>query len=222
MTNTTVMKVASGVTVMTMWEQMARMIYDTRWMFAFLALLILADFRYGWGECNKRFTEAEADGNHVLMDAYRWRTSRAIRRTLNKFVDYTVIVFIGLLFGQAFLPPYRRRLYMGSMGDGHVCMRVRGQLVFRPFLLLARHRGGDKVGDGISSGLRHIVCPPQGQRHRRCARRGFTRKRYSGRWPAPAVGTLKSPALHDTARGYPKIQNENSIFRYDKKKPMQI
>lgn len=104
MTNTTAMKVASGVTVMTMWEQMARMIYDTRWMFAFLALLILADFRYGWGECNKRFTEAEADGNHVLMDAYRWRTSRAIRRTLNKFVDYTVIVFIGLLFGQAFLP----------------------------------------------------------------------------------------------------------------------
>ncbi len=100
----TAVKVVNGVTVMTMWEQLSTMIYDTRWMLLFLTLLILADFRYGWGECNKRFTEAEREGDNVLMDAYRWRTSRAIRRTLNKFVDYTVIMFIGLLFGQAFLP----------------------------------------------------------------------------------------------------------------------
>ncbi len=100
----TAVKVVNGVTVMTMWEQMAAMIYDTRWMFLFLILLILADFRYGWGECSKRFAEAQRKGDTVLMDSYRWRTSRAIRRTLNKFVDYTVIVFIGLLFGQAFLP----------------------------------------------------------------------------------------------------------------------
>ncbi len=103
MTSATV-KIVKGVTVMTMWEQMAAMIYDSRWMFLFLVLLIVADFRYGWGECNRRYTEAEKKGDVVLMDVYRWRTSRAVRRTLNKFVDYTVVMLVGLLFGQAFLP----------------------------------------------------------------------------------------------------------------------
>ena len=39
------------------------------------------------------------------MDKYKWRTSRALRRTINKAIDYLMWLAIGVVFGMSLLEP---------------------------------------------------------------------------------------------------------------------
>lgn len=82
------------------------MIADTRWMMLAIFLCVVADFRYGWGESAKRYALAKEKGNEVLMEQYKWRTSRALRRSMNKVIDYIIWLMVGIFVGFAVLRPF--------------------------------------------------------------------------------------------------------------------
>lgn len=84
--------------------ELVTVIWDSRWMLLAIAVCIVADFRYGWGESSKRYGEACRSGNRTLAAQYKWRTSRAVRRSVNKLVDYLVWIAVGMAVGMAVLP----------------------------------------------------------------------------------------------------------------------
>jgi len=86
--------------------ELSGMVFDSRWMLALILLCVMADFRFGWADSSKRYNEAKAAGNAVLMDKYKWHTSRAWRRTMNKLMDYIVWVIMGQIVGMAALRPF--------------------------------------------------------------------------------------------------------------------
>ena len=65
-------------------NELVAIIYDARWLLIAILICVLADFRYGWGESSKRYSKAKAKGDKIVMAQYKWRTSRALRRTVNK------------------------------------------------------------------------------------------------------------------------------------------
>lgn len=83
--------------------ELQEIVWDSRWLLLAIVLSIAADFRYGWGECAKRHSEAVKAGDAALADKYRWRGSRACRRTLNKFCDYLLWVVLGTVIGKGIL-----------------------------------------------------------------------------------------------------------------------
>lgn len=78
---------------------------DARWMLLAITICVMADFRYGWGESSKRFKRAKEKGDKIVMAQYKWRTSRAVRRTVNKLIDYFIWVTLGMFFGWSILHP---------------------------------------------------------------------------------------------------------------------
>lgn len=85
--------------------EIGAMLMDMRWGIVLLLLLLIADFRYGWGESNKRYHKAKQRKDLLLMERYRWHTSRAVRRTLNKLADYIVIMLVCGAVGMAVFEP---------------------------------------------------------------------------------------------------------------------
>lgn len=85
--------------------EMVSVLGDMRWMLLLIALCVVADFRYGWGESSKRYKEAKEADDKILMMQYQWRTSRAMRRTINKLIDYIVWTVVGMAIGMAILEP---------------------------------------------------------------------------------------------------------------------
>lgn len=82
-------------------SEMVGIVQEMRWMLLALVIFIIADFRFGWGESNKHYALAKEAGNRTLMDKYKWRTSRALRRTINKAIDYLMWLAIGVVFGMS-------------------------------------------------------------------------------------------------------------------------
>lgn len=81
------------------------MLLDMRWAVMLLLLLVIADFRFGWGESSKRYHEAVRAHDELKAEMYRWHTSRAVRRTLNKMADYIVIMLMCGAVGMAVFEP---------------------------------------------------------------------------------------------------------------------
>lgn len=104
--NGTVMETGTrAVGIAVFGSEMADVINDARWLLLVIVICVLADFRYGCGENGKRYNKAKEKGDKIVMAQYRWRTSRAIRRTVNKLIDYVVWVMLGMYFGIAVMDP---------------------------------------------------------------------------------------------------------------------
>ena len=88
-----------------MGSEFTAIISDARWLLIIILVCVVADFRYGWGESHKRYNIAKERGDKIEMHEYKWRTSRALRRTVNKLVDYFIWVCLGMLVGWAILRP---------------------------------------------------------------------------------------------------------------------
>lgn len=88
-----------------MGNELVQIIYDARWFLTVITLCVVADFWYGWSESRKRYETARAKKDKIVMAQYRWRTSRAIRRTMNKLIDYIIWVSLGVFTGFALLRP---------------------------------------------------------------------------------------------------------------------
>ena len=98
-----------------MGNEMVQIIYDARWLLALITLCVAADFWYGWSESRKRYEAARAKKDKIVMSQYRWRTSRAVRRTVNKLIDYIVWVSLGVFTGFALLRPLGADYMMGGV-----------------------------------------------------------------------------------------------------------
>ena len=94
-----------AVSLVLMGNELTAIISDARWLLIVILVCVVADFRYGWGESHKRFNIAKERGDKMDMHEYKWRTSRALRRTVNKLVDYFIWVCLGMLVGWAILRP---------------------------------------------------------------------------------------------------------------------
>lgn len=93
------------LTFVTIGNELVAIIYEARWLLIAILICVLADFRYGWGESHKRYSRAKAKGDKIVMAQYKWRTSRALRRTVNKLMDYVMWVSMGVCVGMAVLRP---------------------------------------------------------------------------------------------------------------------
>lgn len=85
--------------------EMISVAFELRFMILFSIILILADFWWGHSDSMKRYHEAERIGDRVLMEKYKWHKSRAIRRTVSKFIDYSTYWLIGAFMGMAITEP---------------------------------------------------------------------------------------------------------------------
>lgn len=94
-----------AVSLVLMGNELTAIISDARWLLIVILVCVVADFRYGWGESHKRYNIAKERGDKIEMHEYKWRTSRALRRTVNKLVDYFIWVCLGMLVGWAILRP---------------------------------------------------------------------------------------------------------------------
>ena len=121
--------------IMTMGE-LVTVICEARWMLLAILACVLADFRYGWGESSKRYNEAKKNGDQLQMIQYKWRTSRAIRRTINKLIDYLIWVSIGVFIGMAVLKPFGVDYMMGGIVATIIAIACEGKSFIGHFFYL--------------------------------------------------------------------------------------
>lgn len=117
-------------------NEFVAMIDETWWLIGFLVLLIIADFRYGRGESQKRYKDAKVIGDTAKVEANRWRTSRAIRRTCNKFLDYMMLMLVGMFFGMALLEPFGINHIFGSVAAAIIAFVCEAKSLFGHFFYL--------------------------------------------------------------------------------------
>lgn len=89
----------------TMGAELTTVVYDLRYMVLCSAALIFADLWWGYSESKKRWYEAKEASNGTLMEKFKWHKSRAIRRTMNKTVDYLTYLIVGAFIGLAITEP---------------------------------------------------------------------------------------------------------------------
>lgn len=116
--------------------ELGQLIWDARWLLLAIVLCIAADFRYGWGECNKRYQQAKETGNDTLADKYKWRGSRAWRRTMNKFFDYLMWVVVGMVVGKAVLEEVGMEYMYGGVAMAAVAIGCEAASFFGHFFYL--------------------------------------------------------------------------------------
>lgn len=106
-----------------MMAELVVVLYDLRYMFACSMVLIAADLWWGYSECKMRRAEAQALGNKTLEEKFRWRFSRAARRTANKCVDYLTYLAVGAFAGLAITEPMGicDHVWSAAMGLGIGC-----------------------------------------------------------------------------------------------------
>lgn len=85
--------------------ELLTVVYDMRYMIICSVALILADFWWGYSESRMRLEDAKEIGNATLQDKFKWHKSRAIRRSVNKIVDYMTYLIVGALIGLAITEP---------------------------------------------------------------------------------------------------------------------
>lgn len=79
--------------------------YDLRFMVICSFVLILADLWWGYSACKKMYQHACEINNETLKEKFTWRKSRAVRRTMNKTVDYLTYLVGGAFIGLAITEP---------------------------------------------------------------------------------------------------------------------
>lgn len=117
-------------------SEMVTIIYDARWMLLLIIICVVGDFRYGWGESSKRYAAAQATDDKLCMAQYKWRTSRAVRRTINKLIDYLIWVTIGMFAGMAILEPLGVSHIIGGVVATTIAVLCEAKSFFGHFMYL--------------------------------------------------------------------------------------
>ena len=153
--------------------ELVSIISDTRWMMLAIFLCVIADFRFGWGESSKRFKMAKKKGDKIVMAQYKWRTSRALRRSVNKLMDYIMWVSIGVFIGMALLKPIGIDYMMGGVVATFVAVFCEAKSIcghffwlhgvrieeksikgfFKAFVIAFAKRKNKDIGEAIEAGF---------------------------------------------------------------------
>lgn len=91
-------------------SEMKQVVFDLRWMFLFILILIAADFVLGIIDS-------------IIKRGEEFRFSRAGRRTMCKFIEYNSYLVLGFTFGIAVLQPVGICNYMISSVGG-LCLAI--------------------------------------------------------------------------------------------------
>ena len=153
--DTTVMETGTrAIGIAVFGSELMGVMADARWMLLAITVCVLADFRYGWGESSKRYERAKAKGDKLVMAQCKWRTSRAVRRTVNKLIDYFVWVTLGMCFGWAVLKPLGVDYMMGGVAATAIAICCEAKSFFGHFFYLHGIRVEEK---GVRGFLRAFV-----------------------------------------------------------------
>jgi len=125
-----------GIGLLLTGDGLVSVFIEAKYAIGFLLILIIADFRYGWGESNKRYLEAKATGDKRRMDLYKWRTSRAIRKSFNKLADFVIIIALGWFAGMALLEPIGISHKFGLFGASVILALCELSSIFGHFFYL--------------------------------------------------------------------------------------
>ena len=129
--------------------ELVRIIYDARWLLAVITLCVMADFWYGLSESRKRYERAKQKKDKIVMAQYRWRTSRAVRRTVNKLVDYIMWVSLGVFTGFALLRPLGADYMLGGIAATAVAVGCEAKSFIGHFFYLRGVRMERKTVGGF-------------------------------------------------------------------------
>lgn len=132
--------------------EMVSIISEARWLLLAVTMAVVADFWLGWSESRLRYAKARRKGDKIVMSQYRWRTSRAWRRTLNKLVDYVVWLALGVFTGMAVLQPLGVDYRMGGVTAAIVAILCEAKSVIGHFLYL--HGLAGKDGNSLTRFLK--------------------------------------------------------------------
>ena len=127
---------ARGFGFLLMGEEIMYMLGEARYALLLLVLLIIADFRYGRRESSVRCDEAHHQGDTYLEAKYQWRTSRAVRRSINKLLDYVLFAVLGLILGVQLLEPTGIDRIWGTYGAMTLVAYCELKSIFGHFLFL--------------------------------------------------------------------------------------
>lgn len=100
------------------YSEITQMVVDSRWILIAIVLCCVFDFRLGCKESSMRKGEADRSGNRMLSELYRFHRSRAVRRTVNKFVDYILLMMVFEAIGAGFLPQVGVNYIYGAWAGG--------------------------------------------------------------------------------------------------------
>lgn len=160
-----------------LYNELSAMVTDMRWGLVLLLLLVIADFRFGWRESQMRYKLAQQDKDSVGIEKYRWHTSRAIRRTTNKCIDYLILMLVGGAIGMALLEPVGLDHIWGCWGGacivavcevfsifGHF-FYIRGVTVekrtlkgfFKALVVALAKQKNEAVGEALESSLDEVT-----------------------------------------------------------------
>ena len=110
-----------------------------------------------------------------MMVQYHWRTSRAIRRTINKLVDYVVWVTLGMAIGMALLEPVGVDHIFGGVAATAIAVTCEAKSFFghffylhgvnveqktvigffRAFIIALVKKKNEDFGDALEEGFNH-------------------------------------------------------------------
>lgn len=88
-------------------EQAINAMRDSAFLIFACFIIIIVDLWYAWHEHRYEYHQckSEKERNYYLSH-HSWRTSRAVRSTAIKFVDYLSLLIAGCVIGLAFTEPY--------------------------------------------------------------------------------------------------------------------
>lgn len=99
-------------------------VFELRMMIGLMVIIVLADLWWGLRELRHHREKALAEGDTLRAEQFRFRPSRAGRRTINKMVDYMTYLCVGAFLGLAITQPLGWMGYVttAAIGLGLGCL----------------------------------------------------------------------------------------------------
>lgn len=141
----------------TFYEELQQVLFDLRWLVAFIVILVFTDF----------WTGLTAS---VRVRKENFRISRALRRTIVKFLEYINFIIFGLLLSKAILEPFGigTDVTGGAVGAsaalliefdsiyGHICdiHGIKNRFSLKRMFVAYIKRKNEDVGEAVEEGMK--------------------------------------------------------------------
>lgn len=141
----------------TFYEELQQVLFDLRWLVAFIVILVFTDF----------WTGLTAS---VKIKKQDFRLSRALRRTITKFLEYINFIIFGLLLAKAILEPFGigTDITGGAIGAsaalliefdsiyGHICdiHGIKSRFSLKRMFVAYIKRKNEDVGEAVEEGMK--------------------------------------------------------------------
>lgn len=141
----------------TFYEELQQVLFDLRWLVLFIVVLVFTDFWSG-------LTAS------VKIKKQDFRLSRALRRTITKFLEYINFIIFGSLLAKAILEPFGigADITGGAIGAsaalliefdsiyGHICdiHGIKSRFSIKRMFVAYIKRKNEDVGEAVEEGMK--------------------------------------------------------------------